>query len=157
MKRSRSMSSIRNKSDIDKLVREGDLIKYKKLVRDAKKNWTGAKELVRDAKLSLTAVKKWASVAGAKKSSRSNQCQEKPLFCANGNKVPFDVKEENAKGSNGLQSSSTGSESAGTKTIFMPIKQEANGQSAEAIIVDNKQKAEADFQDVKLVEAEKKD
>ena len=41
--------------------------------------------------------------------------------------------------------------------IYMPIKQEANGQSAEAIIVDNKQKAEADLQDVKLVEAEKKD
>ena len=76
---------------------------------------------------------------------------------ANDKKVSFDVKEEEAQGSNSLQSSSTGSESAGTKTIYMPIKQEANGQTAEAIIVDNKQKAEADFQDVKLVEAEKKD
>ena len=89
------MSSIKSKSDIDKLVREaeGDLIKAKKLVSDSKKmardakknwtdamenwtevmeNWTGAKELVRDAKLNLTAAKKWASVAGAEKSYRSN-------------------------------------------------------------------------------------
>ena len=83
---------------------------------------------------------------------------KKPLMpSANDKKVSFDVKEEKAQGSNSLQSSGTDSESAGSKTIYMPIKQEANGQTAEAIIVEDKQKAEADLQDVKIVEAEKKD
>ena len=68
-------------------------------------------------------------------------------------KVSIIVKEERAQSSD----SSNDSESAGTKTMYMPIKQEANGQTATAIIVEDKQKAEADLQDVKLVEAEKKD
>ena len=38
----------------------------------------------------------------------------------------------------------------------MPIKQESNGQAAEAIILEDKEKAEADLQDVKVVEAVKK-
>ena len=46
--------------------------------------------------------------------------------------------------------------SVGTKTIYMPIKQEADGKTAEAIILEDKQKADADLQDVKLEEAEKK-
>ena len=68
---------------------------------------------------------------------------------ANERKVSFDLKEK-AQGS-----SSTDSESAATKTIYMPIKQEADGKTAEAIILEDKQKAEADLQDVKVVEAEK--
>ena len=56
---------------------------------------------------------------------------------------------------NSLQSSSTDSENSGSKTIYMPIKQEANGQTAEAIVVEDKEKA--DLQNVKLVvKAEKK-
>ena len=82
---------------------------------------------------------------------------KKLMPSANDKKVSLDVKEEKEQGSNSLQSSSNGSESAGPKTIYMPIKQEANGQTAEAIIVEDKQKAEVDLQDVKLVEAEKKD
>ena len=57
-------------------------------------------------------------------------------------KVSF-ITQEKAQGSNSLQSSSTGSGSAGTKTIYMPMKQEADGQKAEAIIVEDKKKAEA--------------
>jgi len=84
---------------------------------------------------------------------------KKLMPSANDKKVSLDVKEEKEQGSNSLQSSSTGSESAGTKTIYMPIKQEANGQTAEAIIVEDKKKVEADLQDVKLLEtkSEKKD
>ena len=69
-------------------------------------------------------------------------------------KVSFEVKKK-AQDSNSLQSSSTGSENSGSKTIYMPIKQEANGQTAEAIVVEDKEKA--DLQNVKLVvKAEKK-
>ena len=59
---------------------------------------------------------------------------------------------------NSLQSSSTDSENSGSKTIYMPIKQEANGQTAEAIVVEDKEeKADLDLQNVKLVvKAEKK-
>ena len=54
-----------------------------------------------------------------------------------------------------LDITSTGSKSSGSKTIYMPIKQEANGQTAEAIVVEDKEKA--DLQNVKLVvKAEKK-
>ena len=67
-------------------------------------------------------------------------------------KVSIIVKEERAQSSD----SSNDSESAGTKTMYMPIKQEADGKTAEAIILEDKQKAEADLQDVKLEEAEKK-
>ena len=69
-------------------------------------------------------------------------------------KVSFDVKEK-AQDSNSLQSS-TGSENSGSKTIYMPIKQEANGQTAEAIVVEDKED-KADLQNLKLVvKAEKK-
>ena len=59
---------------------------------------------------------------------------------------------------NSLQSSSTDSENSGSKTIYMPIKQEANGQTTEAIVVEDKEeKADLDLQNVKLVvKAEKK-
>ena len=56
---------------------------------------------------------------------------------------------------NSLQSSSTDSENSGSKTIYMPIKQEANGQTAEAIIVEDKEE-KADLQSVKLVVKAKK-
>jgi len=90
---------------------------------------------------------------------KSTSALKKLMPSANDKKVSLDVKEEKEQGSNSLQSSSTGSESAGTKTIYMPIKQEANGQTAEAIIVEDKKKVEADLQDVKLLEtkSEKKD
>ena len=72
-------------------------------------------------------------------------------------KMSSDVK-ENPQDSNSLQSSSTDSENSGSKTIYMPIKQEANGQTAEAIVVEDKEeKADLDLQNVKLVvKAEKK-
>ena len=95
--------------------------------------------------------------AQPKSRPKSTSAPKKLMPSANDKKVSLDVKEEKEQGSNSLQSSSNGSESAGTKTIYMPIKQEANGQTAEAIIVEDKQKAEVDLQDVKLVEAEKKD
>ena len=66
-------------------------------------------------------------------------------------KVSFEVKKK-AQDANSLQSSSTGSENSGSKTIYMPIKQEANGQTAEAIVVEDKEeKADLDLQNVKLV------
>ena len=71
-------------------------------------------------------------------------------------KVSFDLKDK-AHDSNSLQSSSNGSENSGpSKTIYMPIKQESNGQNAEAIVVEDKEE-KADLQNVKLVvKAEKK-
>ena len=81
---------------------------------------------------------------------QSSSAPKKLMPSANDRKVSFDIKKK------AQSSSNTDSESAGTKTIYMPIKQEANGQTAEAIILEDKQKAEADLQDVKLEEAEKK-
>jgi len=70
-------------------------------------------------------------------------------------KVSFEVKEK-AQDSNSLQSSSTGSENSGSKTIYMPIELEANGQTAEAMVVEDKEE-KADLQNVNLVvKAEKK-
>ena len=67
-----------------------------------------------------------------------------------------DVK-ESPQDSNSLQSSSNGSENSGpSKTIYMPIKQESNGQTAEAIVVEDKEE-KADLQNFKLdVKAEMK-
>ena len=68
-------------------------------------------------------------------------------------KVSSDIK-ENPQDSNSLKSSSTGSENSVSKTIYMPIKQEANGQTAEAIVIvveDKEEKADLDLQNVKLV------
>ena len=80
----------------------------------------------------------------AKKLMPSSSASDKKM-------VSFDVKEK-AQDSNSLQSSSTGSENSGSKTIYMPIKQEANGQTAEAIVVEDKEeKADLDLQNVKLV------
>ena len=72
-------------------------------------------------------------------------------------KVSSDIK-ENPQDSNSLKSSSTGSENSVSKTIYMPIKQEANGQTAEAIVIVVEDKEEkADLQNVNLVvKAEKK-
>merc|ERR1712147_317215 len=89
-----------------------------------------------------------SSIAGTSPSAK------KLMPSAFDRKMSFDEKEDKAEGSNSLQSSRTDSESAVTKTIYMPIKQEANGQTAEAIILEDKQKADADLQDVKVVEAE---
>ena len=129
--------------------------------RRSKKTNGKGKTLTATKKVSLKAKPKKSGsflvVNGKKIPLTNSKKSRRNKMSANDKKVSFDVKEEKAQGSNSLQSSSTGSESAGTKTIYMPIKQEANGQTAEAIIVDNKQKAEADLQDVKLVEAEKKD
>ena len=83
----------------------------------------------------------------AKKLMPSSSASDKKM-------VSFDVKEK-AQESNSLQSS-TGSENSGSKTIYMPIKQEANGQTAEAIVVEDKED-KADLQNLKLVvKAEKK-
>ena len=84
-------------------------------------------------------------------SSAGTSSAKKLMPSSNNRKLSIHVKAKKAQGSN-----STGSDSAGTKTIYMPIKQEANGQTAEAIIVEDKEKAEADLQDVKVVEAVKK-
>ena len=84
-------------------------------------------------------------------SSAGTSSAKKLMPSSNNRKLSIHVKAKKAQGSN-----STGSDSAGTKTIYMPIKQEANGQTAEAIIVEDKEKAEADLQDIKVVEAVKK-
>ena len=64
-------------------------------------------------------------------------------------KLTFEDKTE------AFQSSGTDSKNSEAKTIYMPIKQEPNGQTAEAIIVKDKEKASV--QDVEIVEeAEKK-
>ena len=69
-------------------------------------------------------------------------------------KVSSDIK-ENPQDSNSLKSS-TGSENSGSKTIYMPIELEANGQTAEAMVVEDKEE-KADLQNVNLVvKAEKK-
>ena len=134
------------------------LTKTKKVSLKAKPKKTSSFLVVNGKKIPFANSKKSrrnkmsSKTKGAKKASSA---AKKPS--ANDKNVSFDVKEEKAEGSNSLQSSSTGSESSGTKTIYMPIKQEANGQTAEAIIVEDKKKV--DLQDVKLVEAktEKKD
>ena len=64
-------------------------------------------------------------------------------------KLTFEDKTE------AFQSSGTDSKNSEAKTIYMPIKQEPNGQTAEAIIVEDKEKASV--QNVEIVEeAEKK-
>ena len=64
-------------------------------------------------------------------------------------KLTFEDKTE------AFQSSGTDSKNSESKTIYMPIKQEPNGQTAEAIIVEDKEKASV--QNVEIVEeAEKK-
>ena len=64
-------------------------------------------------------------------------------------KVTFEDKTE------AFQSSGTDTKNSESKTIYMPIKQEPNGQTAEAIIVEDKEKASV--QNVEIVEeAEKK-
>ena len=109
-------------------------------------------------------------------SSAGTSSPKKLMPTANDRKVSFDL-EEKAQSSSSTDSandrmlsihvkvfkkapsSSTDSESVGTKTIYMPIKQEADGKTAEAIILEDKQKADADLQelqDVKLEDAEKK-
>ena len=81
-----------------------------------------------------------------------------PSSYTNDTKKMSSVVKENPQDSNSLQSSSTDSENSGSKTIYMPIKQEANGQTAEAIVVEDKEeKADLDLQNAKLVvKAEKK-
>ena len=64
-------------------------------------------------------------------------------------KLTFEDKTE------AFQSSGTDTKNSESKTIYMPIKQEPNGQTAEAIIVEDKEKASV--QNVEIVEeAEKK-
>ena len=53
-----------------------------------------------------------------------------------------------------LQSSGNDAKNSETKTIYMPIKQEPNGKTADAIIVEDKDNVSV--QNVELVEAEKK-
>ncbi len=51
-------------------------------------------------------------------------------------------------------SSTNDTKNSVSKTIYMPIKQEANGQTAEAIVIvveDKEEKADLDLQNVKLV------
>ena len=70
-------------------------------------------------------------------------------------KLTFEDKPEAPQGSKAFQSSGSDSKNSESKTIFMPIKQEPNGQTAEAIIVEDKEKASV--QNVEIVEeAEKK-
>ena len=68
--------------------------------------------------------------------------------------VTWKDKSEAPQGSKALQSSGTDSKTSESKTIYMPIKQEPNGQTAEAIIVEDREKAIV--QNVELVEADKK-
>ena len=97
--------------------------------------------LMDDIKEFLGVKNKSQKKARPQSTSAGTSSAKKPLVVpsVNDKKVSFDFQKK-AQGSNSLQSSSTGSESAGTKTIYMPIKQEANGQKAEAIIVEDKKK-----------------
>ena len=105
----------------------------------------------RGAKKASSAIKKGAV---SSKYGKRRVLQKKLMPSSSTNdtkKVSSDIK-ENPQDSNSLQSSSTGSENSGSKTIYMPIKQEANGQTAEAIVVEDKEeKADLDLQNVKLV------
>ena len=126
----------------------------KKVSLKAKPKKSGSYLVVNGKKIPLTNSKKSRRNKMSSKTKGAKKASSSSMPFANDKKVSFDVKEEKAQGSNSLQSSSTGSESAGTKTIYMPIKQEADGQTAEAIIVEDKKKV--DLQDVKLVEAKTK-
>ena len=70
--------------------------------------------------------------------------------------MTFEDKPEAPQGSKAFQSSGSASDSKNSesKTIYMPIKQEPNGQTAEAIIVEDKEKASV--QNVEIVEEAEK-
>ena len=69
-------------------------------------------------------------------------------------KLTLEDKSEAPQGSKAFQSSGSDSKNSESKTIFMPIKQEPNGQTAEAIIVEDKEKASV--QNVEIVEEAEK-
>merc|ERR1719341_2694013 len=158
-------SSVGKKRAVASKSAKSMILKKKSSLKSVKKTAKTSSALMKKRAASSKTSKAWILKKNAPRLSNSQKkLKTKSAAPATKKLLPSmdDIKEflgvkQKVQPESRPESTSTGSESAGTKTIYMPIKQEANGQTAEAIIVEEKQKAEADLQDVKIVEAEKKD
>ena len=157
-KRKRNSKKVKStrRGKMPSILVNGKRIPLKSMSRNMSASVGTKRKAIKSSMKSAISSKQMSS--GTKKRSRSSSIPKKSIKRSRSSMKSKSASGKLARDARGrfVEKSSTnkGKVSGAQKTIFMPIQQDSNGKTAEAIVIKNEESAknEADVTDVKIVE-----